>query len=240
MAFNSRGMGIIEVMIAIGILSIAMMGMLTMQASMQKETRALTEKLGSLDLEKFLISALADGKICTAELTPSVINGNNSFKVNAGQPETTTFTLANGLHSNAMDSTKILIGPGDHPSPFTKNLKVKGGGITITDFVKIDTNLYSANIKVEFESDGLVRPLRPITVKTTVLTNASDTILGCGVGDVGFGGTYDACNCVSWGRCKGNHLNNDQFSCPAGYTAYLVSTFDDRGKCGHNIYACYK
>jgi hypothetical protein len=229
-------------MVAIGILSIAMMGMMTLQTNLQRETRALTEKLESLDLEKFIISALADGRICTAELTPSVFNGNKSFKINAGNPEETVFTLEKGLHSSVTDPTKILIASGDVPSALIKTLKVKSDGITITDFVKVDSNLYSANIKVEFDGKNLVRQIKPISVKTTVATNTSNTIIGCGIaaGGAAFGGTYDDCTCKGWGRCKGNHLNNDLYSCPSGFTPYLFSTFDDRGKCGHALVACYK
>lgn len=239
-SLNNKGMSLVETLIAAAILAIVMSGMITMQTSLQKETRALSEKLGALELEKYLISVLADGKLCTAELTPSDLNDNSSFNINVGNPSETILSLSKGIHASVSTPNKFIVAPGDQPSPLSKNLRVKNGGITVSDFVKEDDNQYSANIKVEFDSENLVRSIRPVSVKIPVFTDSSGTILGCGIGGGAFGGVFDDCSCKGWGRCKGNQLNGGKFSCGSGFTPYLFSAFDDRGKCGHALYACLK
>ncbi|MGZ3768852.1 MAG: prepilin-type N-terminal cleavage/methylation domain-containing protein [Bdellovibrio sp.] len=243
---NRKGMTIIEVMVAIGIMSIVLAGMTTMQINMQKETKALTEKMAVLDLEKFLISTLADGSICTAELTPSILNGSSSFSVNVGNPSKTSIVLPSGIHSSITDPSKVLVQPGALISPLS-NVKVKPNGVTVSNFANAGTDLYTATINVEFESDNLVRSLKPISVKTMVNTDPGGKIAACGLGVsafagkvTSFGGMFDQCSCPGWGRCQGNAMNGGLYSCPKGYTPNLFSAWDDRGKCGHALYICYK
>lgn len=81
-----------------------------------------------------------------------------------------------------------------------KSLKVKSAGVKVADFVNVDTNLYKANIKVEFETANLVRPIRPISIKTLVSIDAVGAITSCrGEGGKAFGGVYDDCTCKGWG-----------------------------------------
>ncbi|MGZ6472778.1 MAG: hypothetical protein ACXWRZ_16535 [Bdellovibrio sp.] len=223
-------MSIIEVMVAAGIMSIVMLGTMTMILSQRTESKALTEKLASLDLEKILISSLSDGKICKAELTtPSPIN-NVVYKVNISNPSQTEFKLSNGIHMSPTDTTHFLVKPGDQVSPISNSLKIDNtNGVTIKNFTNIGTNLYSAEIWVSFDPTPLVRAIRPVVVKTTIFTNAAGVVTDCNGGGSAFGGMW--INYSRWDKgCAGNYSGEAYSqnpvtggnSCPPGFTDYVV------------------
>ena len=81
-----NGQSLIQVIVSIGILSAMALTFASLIATQQKETKALTEKLASLDLEKLLITSLADGSICTGELSNPLINPLAPFTINATNP----------------------------------------------------------------------------------------------------------------------------------------------------------
>lgn len=55
---NERGVSLVEIMIASGVMMIVTLAFTTMMVDQQKETRFLTDKLAALDLEKTLFLPL--------------------------------------------------------------------------------------------------------------------------------------------------------------------------------------
>ena len=53
------------------------------------------------------------------------------------------------------------------------------------------------------------------------------------------GGMFDSCS-LPGGRCWPNPVGSSGYGCPTGFTAQIISNFDDRGKYGHAIYFCMK
>jgi hypothetical protein len=82
---NEKGQGLLEVIIAIGIMGIMMLGFASMMSSQYRETGALEQKLAAMDLEKLLIASLADGTVCQYVLNnPTVL----TFDSTAALPRT--------------------------------------------------------------------------------------------------------------------------------------------------------
>lgn len=236
------GTSIIEVMVAAGIMSIVMMGTMTMMLAQRTESKALTEKLAALDLEKMLISALSDGAICKAELTSSAIN-NVVYKVNTGNPSQTQFKLSNGIHMSPTDTTNFLVKPGELVSPISSSLKIEStDGVTIKNFTSIGTNLYSAEIWISFDTAPLVRAIKPVVVKTTVFTNAAGVVTDCNGSASAFGGMWTQYS--AWSEhCQGGYDGEvysgnpvtGKTTCPPGFTDYAF----DMTRCS-KIHLCLR
>ena len=63
------GFSLVEVMVVSSVMIVIMLGMATMMANQRREAKSLNESLAQMDLEKLLISSLANGSICTTLLT---------------------------------------------------------------------------------------------------------------------------------------------------------------------------
>ncbi|MGZ3773286.1 MAG: type IV pilus modification PilV family protein [Pseudobdellovibrionaceae bacterium] len=168
MNIKHSGQSLVEVLVGAGIMSIVIMGLMSMLTSQQKETKALTEKLASLDLEKLLIASLADGTICTAELTNSATNPSAPYSI-----DTTNAAAAinlTSLHSSAAAGAPVLVSNGTTASALSSSLVVSG--ITVSNFINTGVpDRYLANIQVKYKPGQLVRPLKPIVIKVNISTD---------------------------------------------------------------------
>ncbi|MFS4460543.1 type II secretion system protein J [Bdellovibrio sp. HCB2-146] len=177
---NRAGMSLVEVLVVTGIMAIIGLAITSLVVSQQKETRALTDKLSSLDLQQLMISTLADGTVCTFQLTdPSeaphrtlpVININNLAAVNI------TF---NRILIRGAVGAPVLITRGEVVSGLSSQLKVRS--ITLGN-LQGTNNFYTAEYLVDFDSTWS-RPPKPIKVRTTLQMdpaspNTAKTIVGC-------------------------------------------------------------
>ncbi len=71
--WQDGGQSLISVMIGMAVMGVAMLGFTSMMNAQQKETKAVTEKLASLDLARVVTSALASIATCNA-----IINASNT------------------------------------------------------------------------------------------------------------------------------------------------------------------
>ncbi len=63
------GFTIVEVLVAVAIGGITMAAFMTMMSNQLSETRALSQKMTSLELEKLMLTVLSDGASCTAVMS---------------------------------------------------------------------------------------------------------------------------------------------------------------------------
>lgn len=164
------GMSIIEVLVAAAIMSVVGMAFMTMISSQQKETRALSEKLAQLDMQKLLIASLANGSICTAELASNTFNPSGPYKIDTTTLATQNFNLAS-LHASANASAPTLVATNEAVSPTTLQLLVDK--ISFENLVSTGIlDNYLVDLKISFK--GGVRSTAPIVTKMIIAVNPTD------------------------------------------------------------------
>lgn len=174
---NQSGQSIVQVLVGVAIASIAMAAITSMVVHQQKETRGLSEKLGSLETERVLNYALADGSLCSAELSDSALNPSAPYTINTTDLSANHFSL-NSIHTSATVGSPNLIARGAQASPASPSLFIKT--ISVRNLVGSGiTNQYLAELIVDFDETKLVRPIQPITFRLFILTNAVNQITGC-------------------------------------------------------------
>ncbi|MEY4615543.1 MAG: hypothetical protein RJB66_503 [Pseudomonadota bacterium] len=176
---NQRGESLVSVLLAAAILTIIISGIISMQVNQQRETRYLSEKLAVLGLESILVPNLSSGSICVFEL-------NNPSKLTFNSTNTTTVAaakiLVSAIHAAPSSLAPIIAKSNDIKpiSPETPSVFVKQ--IYLTDFVGSGST-YTANWKISFDSNKLVRALSPISIPVVLkVDNANPTstkITGC-------------------------------------------------------------
>ncbi|MGZ3818139.1 MAG: type IV pilus modification PilV family protein [Bdellovibrio sp.] len=176
---NRAGMSLVEILVSFGVMMILISGISAMTINQQKETRALSEKLAALDLEKLLISSLSDGSICTAELASTVFHP-SAYVINTTQLNQQTISLPN-LHASSTSGAAYLTETNQPVSAMASQLLVDT--IKFQNFTSTGpADNYFVDLQVAFKNG--VRPLKPVTIKMIVKTNPTDppnakTILSC-------------------------------------------------------------
>lgn len=176
--FDSRGMSLIEVSIALGIASVMSMAMVTLLQSQARETQALSDKLAALDFQRTV-----EGAISIADACKNNVVGNFA----PGQPQTfdpasiTTTdknnpkVLANlqkvygGLdgHTVLADSTSS-----DRTvSPLSNNLKLKAGsGMQLAAYKDATSGQIVYQLQLVFDNTTLVRPIHNLVMTINATT----------------------------------------------------------------------
>lgn len=175
---SQSGLSIIEVLVVTLVSFILIYGMVTVQIGQHRETRALSERLGSLDFERVIISSLSKQALCSKLLEPSNIVGGvakltfDATSVSAATPYVLNFVSAWGAL------------PGAAVSPMSPSLVIKdSGGV----FLEVTTPS-SGTLHVNFEQSKLIRPIKDFSF--SVFLNSSGppgatTIAGCRSNDSG-------------------------------------------------------
>ncbi len=214
---TSSGMSLVELLVSLGILSIIMIGMSSYMVAQQREARSLTEVLAKIDIEKLLLTSLADGSVCTAELSNNALNASAPYTIDTTSATTAAATVINlsGLHASSAVGSPFIIQTGSAPSPMAESLKVNS--ITLTNFISTGiADQYKADLIIAFNG-ALIRQLRPIILQSIITTKSTDPInakkiTGCTSGSsdvpVGYG---------IMPKWDGNWTGNN-FTCPTGYT----------------------
>ncbi len=218
MISNKKGVTIIETLVAIGIMAIVMVGFSSMILNQQKETKAVSEVLAGLDLQKNLISALADGSVCNHILnnpTQLTFNSNNLPRV---------LTPSLPIYASVVSGvpSAVVAQVGQPASVYSTSMVVKSVRLNITSG---SGSTYTGNWIIDFDETKSVRPHKPITVSTILNVDSSipgnTKITGC----MGSGGGMQFYN-VNIGIPFGT-INLDAYL-PAGYKAAFITS------CGPN------
>lgn len=185
---NKNGSTLIESLVSIGITSIAMVAIGTLIMNQAREIKAMTEKMASLDVEKVLIQALADGSVCTKMLTDIGYHSSNPVTFDSSLIDTST------PPEIALPNNQIIGGASAtlHDGPFLVKKDLRASTLSqtlIVSSVKIANikdlgsgDSYLADFIISFDEEKLVRPIKPISISTILKTDNSTPkkILMCG------------------------------------------------------------
>ena len=217
---NCQGFSILEALIAIGIMAIVMAGFTSMLSAQNKETKAMSEVIGSQDLQKSLSAAMSDGAVCKEVLKNIPFNAQ---AVVAGNPETIDLGTS-PLYISMINPTTpgpVLFKKGDKPSVYTSSLVIQSIKLII------DSGAYSgaagsfaARWEVQFDRSKMIRALRSLVVATTLTANTttetSALITSCNGGTTSTALINPSDIVVVWGPTR-QRTNISVATCPAGY-----------------------
>ena len=163
---NNTGMSLIEIMISMGILSIMMFSFMSMMQSQQKEAKALSEVIATLDLQKTVISALSDGSVCKY-----VLNNPAPITFNAlALPQTVTPSLPVYSNVNGGIPSLPLVKVGDAISPYSSTMIVKSIEFEITSGSGSD---FMGQWVIKFDETKSVRSHKPVYVSALIKVDSS-------------------------------------------------------------------
>lgn len=166
---NTKGLSIVETLVALGIMSIMMIGFTTMISNQQKETKSVTEVLAGLDLQKNLITVLSQGPVCSYILNnPSELTFNSS---NLPQTITPTLPIYAGVQLGVPSG--VIAQVGQQASIYSSSMIIKSIKLNVTGGAG---SIYAANWVIDFDETKSVRPHKPITISTILnVDNANPT-----------------------------------------------------------------
>jgi prepilin-type N-terminal cleavage/methylation domain-containing protein len=187
---SQNGFSLVEVMIAVVIMLIVSLGFTQMISGQQKESRALSEYLASLELQRSLSQIMADGSVCSYMITdsfntsklsgvsavgstvnpykfsvPTTATKTNPVKLfDLKDPASQIPTSAPALPSATIPSAAIKIG--ETASSIASTLKVQSMQIDLLDNGSVSgaNTLFLAQLTVNFNqpSTGFNSPVRQI------------------------------------------------------------------------------
>lgn len=179
-SLNSKGQGLIHVLVAISILGITMMSFLDFQTTQQRELKALSEKMGALSLKNVLLNVLSNQSVCTFELLNSTTQ---TFDMSSAAAIASATIPINQIHlkNNSTSPVVVEVSSVKPAVPDSKSLFVNS--IKLTNFVGSAGN-FTAEWLISFDSSKLVRGLKPISIPTAVkvdmTTPSAAKIINCG------------------------------------------------------------
>ncbi len=146
---NQSGQSLVQVLVSVAITSIILMITITMLTTQAKESRALGEKLASMDYERFVISTLANPATCNALFNTPNISVPSILTFDA-----TSVTTANPyvLNLNALAG----VSPGGLVSPMSSSTFIQSLQLEVTSSA-------TANLLVALDQSKLVRPIQNLS-----------------------------------------------------------------------------
>lgn len=184
---GTAGLSVVEAVIALAIISIGSLAFMTMMNTQQGETRAITEKLASLEASRNVLVALTDST-CSFLLvdasqseTAQPPNRNKSTFDSTSTSDRITFQKIPATAS-ALGASHPVISTGQPASPLSNSVVVQS--IEMTSFTNVSPDLYTAALQINFDSSKLFRSLKPLIYTTWIATNPASpptakTITAC-------------------------------------------------------------
>lgn len=171
---NNRGLSIIEVLIAAGILSIISFAVASLIISQNKEVSALTERLMLRDIEAQLISVMNVPGFCGCLMRGLTLNtttapmtlSSNPSQIPLGyvQPVPAPPTACAAIAGTRVPASGNLL----------PNSRVRVNQIFYSDIVALGSDKYSANLNVSFDPLSGIKPHAPIKASVLFAVNGSD------------------------------------------------------------------
>ena len=178
---NQRGFGLVQVLVTVAIMGVVLTAVATMMVTQMQETKAMTEKLAVLDIQKSLSNNLAKADVCSFNVLRST-----SIAFDSGANPIPNIQLDNALYAGAGVNSPIFIEKNKAPSVISSNVVVDSLWLTNIRCNPMpcvaSNNTFLANVEARLKSGGMVRQVRPPTTEITVTTTgagSSKTIAGC-------------------------------------------------------------
>lgn len=206
---NQKGASLIEIMVAIGIMTVIAAGMAQMMSSQFKSSRNINAQLASLDLQRIISQSLSDGTVCNYIFTDTANTSGLSqtppavtFEVPASYPALSLLNL-NKIPMSASATSVAAAEVGQTISANSNDVRVASIAIDITGAgaPTATSQQFTANLVVGLNTPEEVIPLKPlsfpITIQTT-LAGSTANVIGCSSAGAitpqicaGVGGTYN-------------------------------------------------
>ena len=167
---NQSGMTLVEVLVAIGIMSIFVAVMTQMQVNQMKEMKALNEKLAVLDFEKLLIGSLADGSTCLHVLnTPTPTTFNSTALPDTPQ----VITPTNPLYARVVNGVPgpVVARVGDQVAADLNSVIIRSIQLRI---VAGSGSSFTGQWEIDFDQSRMVRPLKAIQISTALTADITN------------------------------------------------------------------
>jgi prepilin-type N-terminal cleavage/methylation domain-containing protein len=152
---QNRGFSLVEILVALGAISIAMMALMTLIQSQNREMSALDEKMLLQGMQLRLASTLANPDACGCFL------GSSTFNVPAATWNSVPSWVAATYDASCATVGLPLISVGTSFAP-----KLKPTGIEMKDVTEtvVGSGRYSANLVVNFDQGLLTRSRKSISL----------------------------------------------------------------------------
>ncbi|MFL5784918.1 MAG: type II secretion system protein [Bacteriovoracaceae bacterium] len=197
---NQRGFSLIQMMMAIGISGILAVAIASMTSNMNKDAKALGEKLASIDLTNLLLTSWADPSLCTTQLS-----GTTFDSTQLGTPSSPELNLPSIAGPGGVPIATV----GGQVSPVAPGFKIET--IKVKSFSGSGDD-YLASMQVNFEASAHTRAHKPIVLRLKIRTDPASAanaklITACGGANSNLGGsasTYYECTANRNGTCTVN------------------------------------
>ncbi len=150
---NKKGQSLVQTLISVGIIAVLATVMASLISNMMKESKYLSQKLESLDVEKLLISVLADGSVCT-----SVVSSGD-YRINSNSLNGQTIPLPN-IPSSAAAGAQPVVGPNMN---FEHGMTVDA--LRFANITAAGGNQFLADIEVTWQQANLARGIKPVRIR---------------------------------------------------------------------------
>jgi hypothetical protein len=192
--FNSQGMTLIEVLIVTAIMMIIGYVFLEMSVSQRNETKSLTDKLASLDFQKYLLDSFND-EICSSMFVgQQAFEKANRLSISAGYPQLDDSTVSSLNVSfqyipilekedgTLKKPTQYIAEVEKKASPISDNLKIES--ISLQKLVKdsASSRLFEGELTIKYKNPNLIRAIHSAVVRIGLRTDLNNNIVRCSLG----------------------------------------------------------
>ncbi len=176
--FDSRGMSLIEMLIALGISGVILMTMMDMLRSQTRETRALSEKLAALDFQRTVVGAISVAASCGKNLSSGNLAPGHSLIFNPGaitsSDKNNPTVIAKLQKVYGMDGVTALAdstAADRSVSPLSPNVKLQAGsGMQLAAHKDPTSGQLVYQLLLAFDGGALVRPIRNLAMTVNATT----------------------------------------------------------------------
>ncbi len=219
-----RGFSLVEILIAVGIMSIISLGIASMISDISRSQGALAEKLATIEAGNGISRAFADPAICGAQLSQPV------------NPPTVDLSPANvrfasisypAIRLGLSSSSPLIVRAGESLPGFPAG-KMKVQSITLKNIANISGNNFSGDLEVLIEPSTMTRFIKPFGVKNLTFTATPAPFVAATVTDCGSSGAAVVVVDSGWAA-------NPTATCPVGTRLTGGSCDMNRGGDGREV-----
>lgn len=183
---NSRGQGLVQVLVAAAIGAIIMTAIATSQSNQARENRAMSEKLAANDFQNQMLRSLLDGSVCSSLLNGKTFDSTNAVAGNPNQP-----SIPIPLPSIPVSTdpgSPVLAAAGDRVSAISNSLRIDDSStvpfrvVGLVGSVNGTTGTFTGSFQISFNQGQLIRSIKAASTRVILKTSAAgttQTVTGC-------------------------------------------------------------